>query len=742
MILKNVKVKNFLSVFGETQFPVDRNVTVLLGANDHGKSNLLKALTYLNDDSPIKVGDENWDAKNARLDFDFKLSADEIAALNALLEKRNADVTTKEAAAKAAAEAAAKEAAKAAVEAAAKEAAAKAAAEAAAKAAAEAAAQTVVVSLPAAQVVTPASATQPSSAVAANPPVPSKPTAATHSQPSILPKTLPSKPTASAAPIPVPPIPLTADHQLLKKILGGQEKTLTISRIGAGTALSIDGQLVPDLPQDLQTQITKMIPRVELFDAFSGELQDSVTSAEISEATFEFLQGVFYCAGLNPLDSKALFEQTDETERTLQNASKTLDAELRNLWTQGHDLHFELKHRDSKIEFQADDPTVKARKARMSKRSAGVTQFFRLSMVLHARRKKHPANSYIYVFDEPGVLLHPKGQKDLLQVFEALSGNTQIIYATHSLFMLNQNFPERHRLIAKDENGTKVDSKPYRANWRYAVDALGVHLTANILFSPNMLLVEGDSDPMYIYELVRVLNNLDEIDADANLLGIMSYTTLPNLRFLIQTFKADSNERLVSILFDGDNQGKAYYAAVEALRKKNNVDSIFLGKGTAIEDYCLYPELFLSAVETTLRDSLSAESRGVPADLRETIKQSWSEYKAGTLTVIKNKTPGKPKKNQNAEDSEPALKRQAEEKSQINAGYWFKQLSEQVLDVQSSKVALARNYVSLAREQPLKDGLDEKQVAHAKKLISEIATALKLPNLKAKHVLEAPSSKS
>ena len=123
----------------------------------------------------------------------------------------------------------------------------------------------------------------------------------------------------------------------------------------------------------------------------------------------------------------------------------------------------------------------------------------------------------------------------MLSVFEQLAQGTQIVYATHSLFMLNQNFPERHRLITRTDKSTIVDSKPYRANWKYAVDALGVRLTANILFSPNILLVEGDSDPIYLYELLRLLNHLRETDGDANLLGIMSYGDLPNLRFLMQT---------------------------------------------------------------------------------------------------------------------------------------------------------------------------------------------------------------
>ena len=85
----------------------------------------------------------------------------------------------------------------------------------------------------------------------------------------------------------------------------------------------------------------------------------------------------------------------------------------------------------------------------------------------------------------------------------------------------------------RDDDGTKVDQKPYQANWRHATDALGVQLTANILFSPCVLLVEGDSDPLYLYELFRQLNNSGEIDADANMVGIYSYGNAANLRFLL-----------------------------------------------------------------------------------------------------------------------------------------------------------------------------------------------------------------
>lgn len=519
-----------------------------------------------------------------------------------------------------------------------------------------------------------------------------------------------------------------------------------LTRDGVGADLTVNEYPLKEFSEVIYEAFRKLIPRVELFEAFSGELQDSVTAAEIREPEAEFLQGIFFYAGLDPRNCAQLFHQDDETGKTLEIASVELDRELRRLWAQGVDLdlHFQLKHKGNSIELLANDPAVKTRHARMSKRSAGVTQFFRLSMVLHARRKKNPANSYIYLFDEPGVFLHPKGQRDLLAVFEQLAENTQIVYATHSLFMLNQNYPERHRLITKDKDTSLVDSKPYRANWRFAVDALGAGLNSNVLFSPNILLVEGDSDPIYIYELLRVLNHLSVVDADANLLGIMSYSDLPNLRFLLQTFKAqniraDNKDRLLCVLFDGDSQGKEYQKSVATLCKALEAKTLSLDSGLAIEDYCLHPKIFLSAVEETLKCSYEAISKSAPSDLSEQIAKSWESFS--------NQRTNSGQLRQKKAESIAETKTDAAGTAQLtvgkteqNAGSWFKNLSKELIGEPSggsSKVALARNYAFLSREnEDVKNGLDSKKVQQAKALIDQIINGLAIPSMRAKKIIE------
>ena len=62
--------------------------------------------------------------------------------------------------------------------------------------------------------------------------------------------------------------------------------------------------------------------------------------------------------------------------------------------------------------------------------------------------------NYIILIDEPGVYLHVNAQKEVLTLFEDLAAkNNQIIYTTHSPFMIYENKPYRTRMIIKDENG-------------------------------------------------------------------------------------------------------------------------------------------------------------------------------------------------------------------------------------------------------------------------------------------------
>src|SRR5207302_9504075 len=169
----------------------------------------------------------------------------------------------------------------------------------------------------------------------------------------------------------------------------------------------------------------------------------------------------FYYAAQDPNNSQELFEQNDTTERTLQRASEKLDENLQKSRSQDENLRFYLNHhsKTDAIQLKIDDPAVTRRRVRASQRSSGFTNYFAIKTILYARQQEHRAASYLLLFDEPGLYLHPSGQFDLLRALETLSKTDQVIYVTHSSFMINKSHPTRHRLVYKGEKGTVVEGK-------------------------------------------------------------------------------------------------------------------------------------------------------------------------------------------------------------------------------------------------------------------------------------------
>src|ERR1700720_748163 len=87
MLLGLIEITDFLSTKGTIRINCDPKVTILLGSNDHGKTNILEAIKHLNDDVPITEDETNWDAAGTpAISFIFSLSSAERKEWKALIE--------------------------------------------------------------------------------------------------------------------------------------------------------------------------------------------------------------------------------------------------------------------------------------------------------------------------------------------------------------------------------------------------------------------------------------------------------------------------------------------------------------------------------------------------------------------------------------------------------------------------------------------------------------------------------
>lgn len=376
--------------------------------------------------------------------------------------------------------------------------------------------------------------------------------------------------------------------------------------------------------------IEDLLPRVEII-RLTQNINDGVSAEDIEKPEYEFMRGIFYYAGLQRSEWKGVFEQSNRTQRRLRDASAKLNETLSKNWSQGSSLQFMLVHDSSKksIVLSIQDPSVSARDVQASQRSTGFTNFFSLKTILNARRNEADAASYIWLFDEPGIYLHPYGQHDLLQVFESLADANQIAYCTHSIFMLNKNFPHRHRLIIKTEKGTKVDQKPYTGQWSSAISSLGLGLPGTILFANRIVFVEGDSDPILLNALFQKAISLNLIKADTNQLSFISTGDSKNADALLRFFSESALRPRMAAIFDGDDGGVSRKKKLDAQLKKLKCETLVLENKAVLEDIVFSASRLLPEATVRYAAKISgkkASEADVKAALDKKKGRTWADW--------------------------------------------------------------------------------------------------------------------
>jgi len=144
----------------------------------------------------------------------------------------------------------------------------------------------------------------------------------------------------------------------------------------------------------------------------------------------------------------------------------------------------------------------------LKNRSKGFNWFFSF-IVWFSKIQEDKNSKYILLLDEPGLNLHAAAQANLLEYIEDLSSAYQVIYTTHSPFMVDALHLDRVRTIVETEKGSKVSDSIQEKdpNTLFPLQAaLGYDIAQNLFISSKNLLVEGPADLVYL----EVMSNLLE----------------------------------------------------------------------------------------------------------------------------------------------------------------------------------------------------------------------------------------
>ncbi|MES2657171.1 MAG: AAA family ATPase [Verrucomicrobiota bacterium] len=201
-------------------------------------------------------------------------------------------------------------------------------------------------------------------------------------------------------------------------------------------------------------------------------------------------------------------------------AGESLTKDFNEWWKEGgYRFHYEFN--GNYFEIWVSDE-IQTSKIELSERSAGFRYFFSF-FLLFSVEAADMHNNCILLLDEPGTHLHGRAQMDLIEFFDNLSKDNQLIYSTHSPFMIDGGRLERSRAVVKNELGTKVSSDiwPKDKDSIFALQgALGYSICQSLFISKYQVLVEGPSDYLLLHAINSCLNEDKRLKEEISMIPI------------------------------------------------------------------------------------------------------------------------------------------------------------------------------------------------------------------------------
>ena len=298
---------------------------------------------------------------------------------------------------------------------------------------------------------------------------------------------------------------------------------------------------------------------------------------------------MFRIAGWKTAEFAAkLTGQTDTVYGMLfEKVQRKIDSLIRKSWSTHGKLRIVLEHKGEYFTIRLKEP---GSKTPPEYRSDGLKWY--LTFLLNFRARNDDIQNYILLIDEPGLHLHPRGQKDTLKELQNLSSqyDNQVIYTTHQTFLINRNTHKSIRVLKRetDRKGPRVGD-PFYASRASGIDnpckniltdkllreALGFRVSDISPINERNLLVEGVFDR----ESFHIANSHWQL-LDLNEISIIACSGAANIAKHASHYK--ENDLSVLCFYDSDDLGMSAFNKNDKVTAREKVK---IGDYTARGDY-------------------------------------------------------------------------------------------------------------------------------------------------------------
>ncbi|MET7258168.1 ATP-dependent nuclease [Dyadobacter fermentans] len=277
-----------------------------------------------------------------------------------------------------------------------------------------------------------------------------------------------------------------------------------------------------DLEDDIDriiSDLDSLTPYTLFFDDFCDILPDTILISDLKTSkTVKGLAAVRNVEKILATDFSKLDSLSDSKRESSQTGyQETLTADFKEKWKQRigdengatvHVRHYRNEKGEPYLAFYIE--TRKGEFLPVGKRSQGFKWF--LSFYLQLKAENEGKRKLIILFDEPGMYLHSKAQVDMIKVFEEISSKNQIVYSTHSPYLIGTDSLHRVRLVLNTPNkGTTVEKITSgkvggrKDALKPIIDAIGLEVASSFsIAKKDNVILEGISD-FYYMQAMKIL---------------------------------------------------------------------------------------------------------------------------------------------------------------------------------------------------------------------------------------------
>lgn len=289
------------------------------------------------------------------------------------------------------------------------------------------------------------------------------------------------------------------------KDINDRERMLVLLHHVVNDVVSISNYLTKKSANDNLNCFLEMLPNFILFRSFEDEIPNTVSLNEINES--DFIKDIELISNFK---SAIILEGNDRDKSNhKEKVNVNINKDYKEFWSQDN-TSFEFDWDNVKLLIWIKENGLRYRPTERSKGKQ-----WHLSFYIRVSARSKESNLNVILIDEPGMHLHPKAQEDIYNKLLNISEYSQVIFTTHSPYLLRYDEMDRIRLVLKTDDGSfinqKVHSNSDKETLTPIMTAIGLELTNEVhsINKLNNVIVEGPADFFYLQAIKQLWGDLN-----------------------------------------------------------------------------------------------------------------------------------------------------------------------------------------------------------------------------------------